>query len=305
MWINQKLTDFFKQDSFSITALLFLIFEMAFFRLHYITYASHVYALFVSLLLVFGLLSSKLRLNPWYWTVFTASHFLWIYSRYSMCNNHDFLDGYIRLLLTLACFMRTSGKTDVLHRNASIILAVLFGFAVLNKWLSPDFLSGNFLLFQMHIDTRFLPAAYFLSENADKIIFENRKTLFALNFFGPSPPLDLTFFKSGLQLWMSVLSKLLFALELVVGVLFLVDTNRFLSRLKHIMLIFFCAVTYPVLPIVNFGLMISILGFASVKNHEVGLKKAYFFVMLWMVTIYYMSKYVDYLINGANFIVPS
>ena len=112
---------------------------------------------FTFLLLLFFLFP-KLIHNFYFWTPLVGYYWIFLIDSWLICQNHDILWGYWLLVILTNCLVPQERKTKFLSLNASLLIAFVFLFSIIHKAISPDFLSGNILYYQLLFSTRF----YFL-----------------------------------------------------------------------------------------------------------------------------------------------
>jgi hypothetical protein len=202
------------------------------------------------------------------WWVLAAILAISNIQQFELIDNHQYLITY----WIFAC-ATTLSSWQRLQINASALIAIVFGFAVLWKIASFDFLSGEFFSLTLLIDGRTQPiAGLFSSGGVEEVRVIGRAFRELLTYGGPDSALNIHL-DSAIVAVGRGLSWGGFMLESAVACLHVVRRGTYVSR--HAALLTFIAATYPILPVTGFGFVLAIMGFATVNENDRRLKYIY------------------------------
>lgn len=210
--------------------------------------------------------------RAWLWFVLSALMGARLVLEFPLADNHLYLLAYWCLAIALA--LCTPAANETLRRSARWLVAAAFTCAVIWKaLLAPDFLDARFFRVTLVTDPRFATLARSVGQLSEAQLAANRDALAPLDpgielIDGPvlvePPPLRAL----GLGLtWGGLL------LEAAVAVAFLARTGPRVLRLRHVLLLTFCAVTYAIAPVGGFGWLLAAMGMAQTDSR--GWRAAY------------------------------
>lgn len=116
-----------------------------------------------------GLLLNDIVSNHWFWLTIAGMHFLWIFSAYTVADNHRYLEGYWCLAIAIALWTGGSEGSLDLALNARMLIGLCFLFAVLWKFSSTSFRNGSFFVERLLFENRFLPMALWVGGLRPKV----------------------------------------------------------------------------------------------------------------------------------------
>lgn len=215
------------------------------------------------------------------WTLLCA---LQVY-QYSMSrfgiDHHKYLIAYWSIACLLSLFSEAPAR--VLAWNGRILVGLTFALAAHWKWLGGEFFDGTFFSFMLVTNPMFHGDAF--AGVPSSVLAGNEqllRLLKALPHEGFSLELDSVgeFVRLGAALaWITVIA------EVLVAVAFLVSKFRALHELRHLLLISFALVTYSVLPVIGFGFLLMIMGYAQTPLEDQETRRWY----LWALVLVQVS----------------
>lgn len=224
----------------------------------------------VRALALLGVLLPKARKSAHFWLGIVSLLAFGIWGQWYSVDNHMYLLGYVCLLCWRA--VSSEGESGI-QKNASGLLALVMALAVLWKLLSPDYLSGAFFEQTLLLDPRFTPLASgvcqlslgALESNAEVV----REASAAFDGAAYQVPLHSNSCIPALGTAMAVWTILIEgALAVLFGAYRLEVLRGKWKTLRNASLAAFIATTYPVAPVVGFGWLLSVLGFAQCESDE-------------------------------------
>ena len=111
--------------------------------------------LFIPILIVssIGIMFWDIRYSATFWGIQVIPYFTWVYMNWQLIDNHRYLWGYWLLTIFIGLLHKKS-KTSI-QLSAKLLIIFCMAFAVIQKGLSDNFLSGDFLLYHLLMDARF------------------------------------------------------------------------------------------------------------------------------------------------------
>lgn len=174
---------------------------------------------------------------------------------------------YWALALSLSCLQ---GERESLTKVAHLLLGLTMIFSVFWKTLSPDYLSGDFFHFSLLYDSRFSsftkalcrldPAQYQVNLEAIDYLKWNYKIGRDINEVLVDWNSKSYFFSKLFTYWG-------FVIELLIGVLFLLQFRK-RPNLKHILLLLFLISIYFIAVVPTFGMLLATMGFAIASQER-------------------------------------
>lgn len=196
-------------------------------------------------------------------------------------DNHKYLLFYWVVALFLAFENPRINPADFLQRCARYLLFFTMAMAVVQKTLSPDYLSGDFFEFIFMTDSRFSAFASLITGMDANLFSENRwlyvQAMDPLLVEQSVPALNTSPALHQLALvitWINYLDQLLIAL------LLLLPLSQRGEIVKHLLLMAFIVPVYAVAPVIGFGWLIIIWGYCLVPNTVAWLRLGYLALFL-------------------------
>ena len=224
-------------------------------------------------LALLGLVLPGMSRRPWFWLVLatlTAVRVVWTWP---LADNHAYLLAYWCLAVAIASREREPGPT--LAWSGRVLIGLVFGFAVLWKTISPDYLDGRFLRVALLTDERLATFAVLAGGLGNDELLERRELL-TRHADGVSaqplalPPESARFRAAA---WLATFGT--FACEALLALAFLWPRKSGPARIRDPLLIAFCATTYLVAPVAGFGWLLIALGVSQTDADRWRTRAAY------------------------------
>lgn len=208
-------------------------------------------------MLVFG----RLTRNRWLWTALAGTLGAHTLQGYWTIDNHQFLIAYWTLACALACWSRDADR--VLCANARLLTALVFVFATAWKLLGGAYLDGSFFTHELLLDPRFAALAHLTTGIEQGALDYNREMARMLTTF-PEGGIIVKIASAGAVTTVArALSYATILIEGSVAVAFLAALRKPGSEVADWLLIAFIVTTYTLTPVIGFGVVLTILGFAQ------------------------------------------
>lgn len=238
----------------------------------------------LTLMAVAGLLVPRVTQTAGFWlfcaSVMCASNLV----NWHSADNHKHLLGYWCLALWLS--VGAANPSEVIRQSARWLIGLVFLFAVTWKIRSPDFLSGAFFEHTLLFDPRFSGVAKTLGEMLPRELDSNARLISAMAHESGSEVVVLAssprivFMAKVMAIWTVVI-------EGALGLSFLLSNVARLSPLRDLLLLVFVVTTYVIAPVLGFGYLLLILGFAQTRPKQLTLRVGYLvmFAGLYVVNV--------------------
>ena len=234
---------------------------------------------------VMGLLIPGLWRSPSLWVALALLTGIRFYIDWPSADNHAYLLSYWCLAFAVSAWL---WNREVLFSNARYLVALTFGFAALQKWISPDYLNGVFFLITFFLDERFEEFVVLFSSVTFEQIDIAREYLEGDYRSAPAPD-SLPFVIPGSMWWLAILSTAWNLFEqTLIAIAFLVPKDSRLGRIRDPLLLLFCFTIYAVVPVVSFGWLILAMGIAQSDGKSATLRYWYtgaFFALLFFYEV--------------------
>ena len=234
---------------------------------------------------VMGLLVPGLWRSPSLWVALALLTGIRFYIDWPSADNHAYLLSYWCLAFAVSAWL---GNREVLFSNARYLVALIFGFAALQKWTSPDYLNGVFFLITFFLDERFEEFVVLFSSVTFEQIDIAREYLESDYRSAPAPD-SLPFVIPGSMWWLAILSTAWNLFEqTLIAIAFLVPKDSRLGRIRDPLLLLFCFTIYAVVPVVSFGWLILAMGIAQSDGKSAPLRYWYtgaFFALIFFYEV--------------------
>jgi hypothetical protein len=234
---------------------------------------------------VMGLLIPGLWRSPSLWVALALLTGIRFYIDWPSADNHAYLLSYWCLAFAISAWL---GNREVLFSNARYLVALTFGFAALQKWISPDYLNGVFFLITFFLDERFEEFVVLFSSVTFEQIDIAREYLEGDYRSAPAPD-SLPFVIPGSMWWLAILSTAWNLFEqTLIAIAFLVPKDSRLGRIRDPLLLLFCFTIYAVVPVVSFGWLILAMGIAQSDGKSATLRYWYtgaFFALIFFYEV--------------------
>lgn len=224
------------------------------------------------------LLQPRIAKVDLFWAIISTFIGVVILVDWHYVDNHKFVLVYWCGALFLSLWGDERGQHEmVLKFNARYLLVIVFLGAVAWKTMSPTYLTSSFLEFSILSDPRFDSfTSLFVGDMSDirqqRLIMKEMEDRLLDSSLTTSITVPI-----GVARVATVLTWYEYSIQLLIGLLFLCHTT-WLLRAAHLLLIFFIYTTYFFLPLVGFGIVLSLMGW--VVADDTRLKGAYAFAAL-------------------------
>jgi len=234
-------------------------------------------------LAVAGLLLPRARRSPLLWLGLAGLASLRVWRGWPLADNHAYLLVYWCLAIAIA--LRVSDPARVLAWNGRMLIGLAFGFAVMWKSISPDYLDGRFFRIALVEDPRL---EWFTTRVAgvDPDTLEARRAFLAQHVDGPGRAGSAPPEPARLRALALTLTWATFLLEAAVAAVFLAPLRR-LVWLRHALLLAFCATTYVVAPVASFGWLLLAMGVSLCEPDAARTRLAYLGTFALLVLYYH------------------
>tara|TARA_R110002050_G_scaffold296426_1_gene456403 strand:- start:53891 stop:54817 length:927 start_codon:yes stop_codon:yes gene_type:complete len=226
----------------------------------------------IPVLIIPGILINKITTNKYYWliiSVFSIIPYL-ILDLIGYVPNHKHIFAYAILATTLMLFY--SKKEEILKNlgaQAKFIIGLCFLFAVIGKFLAPEFTNGAFFEFTNTADPRFFGFTSFMADIDMSLLLKNETNLYDLmNTTNP----DNFFYLNGVEKLSNIgltVSYWTIFIEGMIAISFCLPNNFLISKYRNVFLVTFILTTYPIATVSGFAIILTTLGFIqSIKDNK-------------------------------------
>ncbi len=237
------------------------------------------YGAVYSALATSALLFAGLRKSERYWFVILCANTLYLVPNWYRHYNDFFLFTYWTLAVFLAL---TTNRPELLRRCSQLLLALTFTFATFWKILSPDFLNGDFFLFQMLSNYNFAALTEWLSPLSRLDVVGN-EYLLPQSTYGRIAEGTVAFRESSsLAVWTPYFAIAATILEGLTALVFFVPSARF-NVVRDVVLSLFMVLGYVILPVASLGVLIALLGYSQSNSH---LRRAWFLLLFLLLQLF-------------------
>jgi hypothetical protein len=209
-----------------------------------------------------GLFIPGMLRQKWFFAVYAGvAIFNFFIDSIWAADNHNWLQWYWLVALALANFARDSQR--VLALSARLLVGFTFLFATTWKILSHDFPSGAFFEFASLTETRL--AESLQAVGFDVVTdFKNGTNAIKALTQGFDPPASFELVNADLLsgFW-PVMAFVTIVVEGAIAVVYLAPLAKRISWIRDAIMVGFCVVTYVMLPVGGFGMLLTVMGFAS------------------------------------------
>lgn len=234
---------------------------------------------------VMGLLIPGLWRSAYLWLALALCTGMRFYLDWPSADNHAYLLSYWCLAFAISTWL---GRKEVLFKNARYLVALTFGLAALQKWLSPDYLNGVFFLITFFLDDRFEEFVVLFSSVTFEQIDIAREYLEGDYRSNPAPD-SLPFVIPSSLWWLAILSTAWNLFEqTLIAIAFLAPRDSHLGYIRDPLLLLFCFTIYAVVPVVSFGWLILAMGIAQSDGKSTMLRYWYtgaFFALIFFYEV--------------------
>ena len=264
-----------------------IILRLTLFSIIYISQSTGLAGYFanpVIILAIIGFILPSLPKRQSFWVIVAILITLKSLSEWSTQDNHRYLFNYWCIALAIA--MGHKDPLKMLAMNARIFIGLAFAFAVIWKgFLSPDFRNGDYFHFIYLTDSKFQYFLQIFCQIPAETINNNYGLMHQL---AESPTLqvqlqgmDHLHLIAQMTTWWTLL------IESTVAIAFLSPTKKWLGPYRDWLLMTFAIVTYFVITISSFGIILMTLGYTQSSVNNLRIRRAY---MATIVIIFVFAK---------------
>lgn len=202
-------------------------------------------------------------------------------------DNHQYLITYWCFALYLSSLSDDPDKT--LARNSRLLIGLTFLFATFWKLISSDFLDGSFFYFTLLTDQRFADiTTYVGSLNRDRLIQNYQAMRQVLAYDSQIYGVQLQN-NSQVLVIAKIITYWSILIEGLVAAGFLLPLTSVLGKWRNFLLILFVITTYAIAPVVGFGSVLIIMGFAQSASESKKTRLAYI-LTFFLLQIYTLPR---------------
>ena len=208
---------------------------------------------------------------------------------WAWADNHKYLTVYWICTLGVVAHLKESEQFNVMKKSSHTLLFICMFFAVVQKTISPTYLSGDFFEYQLLIDRRFELLLKTFAGLSDIDMVHNQS---ALRSVLGDQNLDIYQLRSNSKVemlaqiltWVNYIEQLLFC--------FLIPLARFklMNQFKHSLLLIFILGTYAIAPVIGFGWLICILGYCMCRVEQLFFKVSYLAVGFIIFSYHFLGN---------------
>lgn len=272
--------------AFSENDMLILVLKMILIILLVLMNDNTVLAILMPVIVVPGLLFNKIALNKYYWlllTLFSVTPYL-VLDLVGYVPNHKHIFAYVILSITIMLFF--SEKNEILNNlriQAKYIIGLCFLFAVIGKFLAPEFVDGSFFEFTNTIDPRFYGFTSFVADVDPLLLKENEinmQNLLSTNntefFFNVNGTENISTLGLIISYWTIFI-------EGMIAITFCIPNSYLLSKFRNVFLIAFILTTYPIATVYGFAIILAALGFIQATKTNKLTKYSLFYLCVFIL----------------------
>lgn len=225
-----------------------------------------------------GLMLSALRRQVAFWGLLALAYALGLSQVWETVNNHDFLTLYWLVALSMVPLLGPEERPEALAANASRLIGLVMAFAVLQKLLSPEYLSGDFFLYTFVTERRFSFVGALVGADMKAIAHENNALIRGMQVH--LQPVALSLGPPAVAAVAQVVTWFTLLIEVALSVVFLAPRDSRLARGRDPLLLGFALAVYPLVPVTGFGLLLMTLGLAQARPEHRWRQGAY--IACWL-----------------------
>jgi len=241
------------------------------------------------LLSIAGILVRAARSSPALWfaiAMFVLAHDI---VGWEGVDNHKWLMGWWCVALGMTALAPEKFELKVIKINARLLLGLCFAFATVWKLLSADYLDSTFFKFELLTDSRFSDTAHYVGGAETEDLKENRKSRKDLHksYRKDAEPVESITLSSGprVDLLATAITWWTIGIESSIALFCLWPGNRRIAIIRTMVILVFASTTYLVAPVLGFGWMVIVMGFAQCPEQYKKLR-ASFLVVLGLLYLY-------------------
>ncbi|MBU2951164.1 hypothetical protein KO493_10695 [Tamlana agarivorans] len=244
-----------------------------------------VLSILIPVIVVPGLLFKNVVLNKYFWlilTIFGTVPYL-IFDLHGYVPNHKHIFAYVILAVFLMLFFsEKENSLNNLRFQAKYIIGLCFLFAVIGKFLAPEFLNGSFFEFTNTIDPRFYGLTSVMGEIDMQLLKENATNMESLlNTSNVNYSFDLIGADKIEDVGL-ITSYWTIFIEGMIAISFCLPSKFLLSKYRNIFLIAFILTTYPIATVYGFAIVLATMGFIQSTKRSLLTGYSLFYLLVFI-----------------------
>jgi hypothetical protein len=198
--------------------------------------------------------------------------------------NHKHVFAYVILMITISLFYKSKSETLSFIKNQSkYIIGLIFLFAVIGKFLAPEFLNGAFFEFTNITDPRFFGFTSQIGNVDFNLLKENEHDLkILLNTSSPDMAFLLHSADNMSQVG-TILSYWTIFIEGMIAISFCLPSKFLIAKYRNVFLVTFILTTYPIATVSGFAIILTTLGFIQSLNKNKFSGYSWFYLMVYIL----------------------
>ncbi len=232
--------------------------------------------------------------TEWFWLIVACFSGAALWLEWFDADNHKHLLFYWMLVMYLVYEIKSDDeRAQFLAQAAKYLLGFTMGVAVLQKTISPDYLSGDFFEFVLLTDSRFTVFTS-LFTNLDVATLQENLRIF-------SQARDVTSVSAGDSLKLHsdesvrrlslVVTWINYIDQMLIATLVFIRLPQRMEFIKHISIMIFIIPVYAIAPVIGFGWLIIIWGYCIVPDRMKELRLGY--IGLFFLVSLYEIHWID------------
>ena len=241
------------------------------------------------LLCISGIVIRAARSSPALWfaiAMFVLAHDI---VGWADVDNHKWLMGWWCVAVGMTALAPGNFQLKVIKINGRLLLGLCFAFATVWKLLSADYMDSTFFKSELLTDSRFRDAAHYVGGVEMEDLKENRKSRhgFRKSYRKDAEPLESVTLTSGDRIDALAIAMTWWTLfiEGLIAVVCLWPGDRLIAIIRSMVVLVFAATTYILAPVMGFGWMVIVMGFAQCPEQYKKLR-ASFLIVLGLLYLY-------------------
>jgi hypothetical protein len=234
----------------------------------------------LTLIALAALIFTSVRQARWTWIAAAVILIAGTLLNWYSLDNHKYLLCY--WTIAIFCSLCTRDPEQTLAQSARTLIALVFLLAVVQKAISPDYLDGTMMYYELLTDPRFAGIAQHVGAMPDHLMQLNEAARSALiNYDSNVHAVTLRATPLIMPIAMA-LTWWNFAIQIVIGVAFALAPSTWLHRTRDLWLLVFLFTTYLFAPVIGFGWVLAIMGIAQTGEREHRVRFAYLAAFLFL-----------------------
>lgn len=232
-------------------------------------------SIFMPVIIIPGLLIKKLRVNKYFWLLISlmGCTFYLVLDLVGYVPNHKHMFAYASLMVCIAMFIKTDiSPLNFISHQSKYIIGLCFLFAVIGKFMAPEFLNGAFFEFTNTSDPRFFGFSSLVGDVDASLLKENEDNFTAL--LHTNTPTDYLTLNGAddISKFGLVISYWTIFIEGMIAISFCLPSRFLLAKYRNAFLVTFILTTYPIATVTGFAIILTTLGFIqSLNNNKLSL----------------------------------